>query len=102
MIDQQQVDEAINVIDQAIIDNPEDNSLLFLSSNSEFEKGNLEKSAEILRKPFADRSVSPNAKVRNLVKFLPKLQEGTIVADKVVALCDVLIKMHPEEHAVYS
>ena len=102
LIEQQEVDEAIKVIDQAIIDNPEDNSLLFLSSNSEFEKGNLEKSVETLKKPFSDRSVSPNAKVRSLVKFLPQLEEGTIVADRIMVLCDILIKMHPEENTVYS
>ena len=102
LIGQQQIEEAIKVIDQAIEDNPDDSSLLFLAAGREFENGNLENSLDILKKPFADRSVSAVEKVGNMAKFLPHIQEGTSIADKVIALCDILIETHPEENTVYS
>lgn len=95
-------DKATEMLNKAIEENPDDNSLLLLHARSKFEKGDIDKSLELLKIPFADRSMSPYDKVSSLVKYLPNLQEGTATTDKILSLCNILAETHTDDYSVLS
>ncbi|MGB3467081.1 MAG: tetratricopeptide repeat protein [Cyclobacteriaceae bacterium] len=100
--EQGKTQKASQVLQRAIKDNPGSSSLQLLYSQIALENNDTEKSLEILKEPFADRSLDPGRKINTLLKIFPAVQPGTPDVEKVLSLTRLLVETHDEQFSVLA
>lgn len=100
--DQGNPEKAEEVLRRAIENNPGSSSLQIMYARIALQKGEVGKSLETLKDPFADRSLDPSQKINILLRIFPSVKAGSADSQLILELSDILVENHGGQYAVLA